>query len=135
MTFAFVICLVGAMSGMEADYTLRAKMSEVVNVGGVCKTSVAEFYQGRGRMPASAAEAECSNAGTANSSAPQVNAGTIRVQAAGALRKRLEDEESGIDFQYTPVCEGGACTGARIVSWECKAGTTVARRFLPTMCR
>jgi type IV pilus assembly protein PilA len=132
--FVFAGILVWSSQYMYADYTVRSRVTELVNVAGVCRTSVREFYQANGRMPSDAHEAKCLDTGTANSAAPRVNAGVIRVEAAGKLRTQLGEEESGVELRLTPVCEG-PCTGKPIVSWDCRTGTNIEPKFLPAICR
>src|SRR6187551_1248789 len=43
------------------DYTVRAKVTELVNAAGVCKTTVAEYYQAKGTMPTNETIAGCSD--------------------------------------------------------------------------
>ena len=121
--------------GRYADYTTRSKVTDLVNVAGVCKTSVAEFYQERRRMPAGEAEAQCGALQGTYSSPARVKDGVITVQAAGKLKAELEGFGSGIELRYTPRCTGGSCNGASIEAWDCKTGTTIQPRHLPAMCR
>src|SRR6187549_3107824 len=85
-----VVAIIGILAAIAIpayqDYIIRSKVTELVNGAGVCKTSVAEYYQTKGTMPTSLMEAGCSDKGTINSAAPQIPAaGQIQVDAAGAL--------------------------------------------------
>ncbi|HET7730974.1 MAG TPA: pilin [Usitatibacter sp.] len=104
-------------------------MTELINAAGVCKTSVAEYYQTKGALP-TGADAGCSTIGTANSGAPVVAAGVITVTAAGGLQTQLG---AGTDaLNYTPVT---AAPGQPITDWDCKTGTTILPKYLPASCR
>jgi hypothetical protein len=71
---------------------------------------VAEYYQSKGKMPASTDEAGCSDKGTANSSSPSVGAGgIITVNATCTLATQLTANGSGVAFLYNPMCNGAAC--------------------------
>ena len=52
-----VVAIIGILAAVAIpayqDYTIRSKVTELVNAAGVCKTGVAEFYQSKGKMPAS----------------------------------------------------------------------------------
>ena len=139
-----VVAIIGILAAIAIpayqDYTIRSKVTELVNAAGVCKTGVAEYYQSKGVMPASRDEAGCSDQGTANSGAPDVGAGgIITVIAAGGLNTQLTANGSGVDFLYNPMCSGAACaadgSSGALTEWDCKTGTTVKAKYLPAQCR
>jgi len=133
-----VVAIIGILAAIAIpayqDFTIRSKVTELINAAGVCKTSVAEYYQSKGQMPG-AADSGCSTVGTANSGAPVVAAGTgvITVSAAGGLATQLTGNASGTDLNYTPTLAGAA--GSAIIAWDCKTGTTIAAKYLPAVCR
>jgi type IV pilus assembly protein PilA len=138
-----VVAIIGILAAIAIpayqDYIVRSKVTELTNAAGVCKTSFAEYYQTKGAMPTSTAEAGCSDKGTANSTAPTVAAGKIQVDAFGSLATQLTGSNSGTSFFFAPGCPaGGDCTGAPIQTWFCdstKAGTTISTKYLPATCR
>ena len=98
-----VVAIIGILAAIAIpayqDYTIRSKVTELVNAAGVCKTGVAEFYQSKGKMPVDTNEAGCSDKGTANASSPSVGAGgIITVNATGTLATQLTANVSG-DYQ------------------------------------
>src|SRR5262245_63763731 len=50
-----VVAIIGILAAIALpaynDYTVRAKVVEMLNMGAVCKTSVAEYYQSKSKMP------------------------------------------------------------------------------------
>jgi len=139
-----VVAIIGILAAIAIpayqDYTIRSKVTELVNAAGVCKTGVAEYYQSKGKMPASTDEAGCSDQGTASAGAPSVGAGgIITVKATGTLNTQLTANGSGIDFLYNPMCNGAACaadgSSGALTEWDCKTGTTVKSKYLPAQCR
>ncbi len=131
-----VVAIIGILAAIAIpayqDYTIRSKVTEMINSAGVCKTSVAEYYQSLGAFPTSATQAGCSDIGTANTIAPTVNSsGQISIVASGTLATQLG---SGTNtFGYTPQT---ASAGAPITAWVCNAApTNILSKYLPATCR
>src|SRR5216683_2975361 len=110
-----VVAIIGILAAIAIpayqDYTVRSKVTELINAAGVCKTSVAEYYQTKGTMPDDATKSGCSTSGTLNSVAPAISAtGDIKVDAAGGP----------------------------ITAWDCTAVNTITNiipKYLPASCR
>ena len=139
-----VVAIIGILAAIAIpayqDYTIRSKVTELVNAAGVCKTGVAEYYQSKGTMPASRGDAGCSDVGTANTTAPDVSAGgLIAVNASGTLATQLTANASGTLLTYNPICGGAACaadgSSGALTEWNCITGTTVTKKYLPAQCR
>ena len=137
-----VVAIMGILAAIAIpaynDYTVRTKVVDLLNVAGVCKTSVGEYYQAKNQLPATTAEAGCSASGTGSASAPVVNAGAIRVTATGGLLSQLTGSGSGTDLVFTPMCGSPptpTCTGAALTEWDCKVASTIMPRYLPGACR
>jgi type IV pilus assembly protein PilA len=129
-----VVAIIGILAAIAIpayqDYTIRAKVTELINAAGVCKTSVAEYYQAIGYMPTDQTRAGCSNVGTANSSPPVVALGLITVTASGTLATQLG---AGTVFSYTPTT---GAAGSPITAWTCNtSATTIIPKYLPATCR
>ena len=138
-----VVAIIGILAAIAIpayqDYIIRSKVTELINAAGVCKTSVAEYYQTKGAMPADTSASGCSTDKTANTIAPDVKTGDINVVADGGLLAQLNSAASGTDFYYKAGCPTvGSCTGAAIAQWFCdatNAGTTIMNKYLPATCR
>jgi type IV pilus assembly protein PilA len=132
-----VVAIIGILAAIAIpayqDYTIRSKVTEMINSAGVCKTSVAEYYQSLGLFPTSATQAGCSDIGTANTAPPAVNAsGQIAINAVGTLMTQLGGSATST-FGYTPKT---ASAGAPITAWVCNtAPTNIATKYLPATCR
>ena len=133
-----VVAIIGILAAIAIpayqDYTVRSKVTELVNAAGVCKTTVAEYYQAKGTMPTDETIAGCSNVGTANSQSPTFTANTIKVDATGGLAGQLG---TGTTYALKASCQG-ACSGPPITSWDCTSaggGTTILAKYLPASCR
>jgi type IV pilus assembly protein PilA len=137
-----VVAIIGILAAIAIpayqDYTIRSKVTELINAAGVCKTSVAEYYQSLGGMPLSAKSAGCSDIGTANSAPPVVTNGEVEITAIPPLATQLG---AGTMFAYKADCSGAACTGGPITAWSCSstgtpaAGTNINPKYLPATCR
>jgi type IV pilus assembly protein PilA len=137
-----VVAIIGILAAIALpayqDYTMRAKVVELVNMAGTCKTSVAEYYQSKSAMPATTADAGCMSSDTLNAKAPTVTNGLILVQAAGGLGVQLTGAGTGDVVVFTPMCGSPAtpaCVGSPISAWDCKLNSTIAKRYLPGECR
>ncbi len=137
-----VVAIIGILAAIALpayqDYTIRAKVVEMVNMAGTCKTSVAEYYQSKSAMPATTADAGCLSSDTLNAKAPAVTNGLILIQAAGGLGAQLTGAGTGDALVFTPLCGAPAtpaCGGSSIAAWDCKLNSTIAARYLPAECR
>jgi type IV pilus assembly protein PilA len=104
----------------------------MINMAGVCKTSVAEFFQSRGTLPATSAEAGCSSQDSLQATAPVVLAGVITTKAVAgkSLNTQLVAHGSGITLTYTPTIVSGSIT-----AWDCFTNTDILGKYLPAVCR
>jgi type IV pilus assembly protein PilA len=137
-----VVAIIGVLAAIAIpayqDYVMRSKVVELLNMAGICKSSVQEYYQARTMMPATTSESGCPSSDTANAKAPIVTNGLIEVQADGGLKAQLLGEGTGTSLVFTPMCGTPAtpvCTGAAVTEWDCKLNSTIASRYLPTECR
>jgi type IV pilus assembly protein PilA len=131
-----VVAIIGILAAIAIpayqDYTIRSKVTELINAAGVCKTSVAEYYQTKGAMPTDITASGCSTTGTVNSQPPDVLTGDITVKATGTLATQLG---TGIKLGYKAKT---AAAGQPITEWDCTAGnkiTDITPKYLPASCR
>ena len=126
-----VVAIIGILAAVALpayqDYTVRAKVSEVVLAASGGKTAVSEAYQTLGHMPATTSAGITSQVSdyVASTAYAYVSAtsGTLTATASGKEAKMA----SG-----TIVLTGTADTNG-VVKWVCTG--TISSKYLPSNCR
>ena len=133
-----VVAIIGILAAVALpayqDYTVRAKLSEVLLAGSAGKVPVAEFYQNRGIMPATGISAGVQNNAT-NKVASVIydkisdTQGRITVTVGTGVHADVDSKT----VAYTGT--GTASTG--IINWVCGGGATnpVPPKYLPSSCK
>jgi len=126
-----VIAILGILMAIAIpayqDYTVRAKVSEGLNVAGAAKLAVAETFQSDGNWPTNNADA-----GLAPANSIQGN-NVASVTISGSTISVAYNNDSNIDTDVL-ILKAGAPGGS--VSWICGwTGTTVEQKYLPSNCR
>jgi len=123
-----VIAIIGILAAVAIpayqDYTVRARVTEGLNMADVAKMAVSEATVASGALPASQA------ATGYTSPAPTANVESIAIA----------DTTGAITITYTKVAGDGTMILTPTLSkngdvtWDCKAGT-LASKFRPANCR
>jgi type IV pilus assembly protein PilA len=143
-----VVAIIGILAAVALpayrEYTIKAKVSEVILAASQCRTTIAEVYQ---TAPAGTSIAPngwgCETTGTTTKYVASVvtdSNGQITVTASGATD--LGDAANGTitltPFQTgnVPAPQGGAIGSAtaQITEFRCRAGT-MPTKFLPGSCK
>jgi type IV pilus assembly protein PilA len=133
-----VVAIIGILAAIAIpayqDYTVRAQVSEGLNLGGGAKTAVTEFFQDRGAWPTSNTEAGL-DAVPANIKGKYVASVTVTLGgAAPSLVTVLYGNDAhaallaGKSLTLTPANAGGS------VTWTC-ASPDLPPKHLPAACR
>jgi type IV pilus assembly protein PilA len=123
-----VVAIIGILAAIAIpayqDYTIRAQVSEGMNLAAAAKAAVAEFYLNRGRAPANRAEAGMSPTATDTSgkyvSSVDVQNGTITITYGNEANAVLL-QNNGQTLALTPYE-----TPDRSVAWRCGAAPAPA---------
>jgi type IV pilus assembly protein PilA len=137
-----VVAIIGILAAVALpaykDYTLRAKMSEVVLAGSACRTAITEAYQTAASLPAANAwgcEVATGSGTKYVDSIATDAAGVITVKATTAF----SDTRANSKFVTMIPMKGAAAAAAvgdAISSWLCGGtGTTIDKTLLPASCR
>ena len=155
-----VVAIIGILAAVALpayqDYTIRAKMSEVILAGSACRTSITEVIQSTsGALPAgglwgcevTTTAAQTKYVKTVNTT----NQGEILVESQ-AVKNTVAGAEGGVVVMVPQTQAGAAITtgGTAIGKWICGGTatgtpgptpgtqtltTTVAPKYLPGSCR
>ncbi len=141
-----VVAIIGILAAVALpayqDYTVRAKMSEVILAASACRTSITEVYQTGGTPPA-ANSWGCEN--TTGGASKYVNKiqtdgnGKVSVLIAAGIKSDVD----GQTVTLVPMLNGAPATTAANMGtgpngWRCGLttdGTTLPLKYLPGSCR
>ena len=140
-----VVAIIGILAAVALpayqDYTIRAKMSEVILALSACRTSITEVYQSGGSPPVANGWG-CEAAG-ANS---KYVAG-VSTDTDGVVTAKIQNIAGAVDTKIVsllPLKDGTngatwtANSGSGLFGWRCGAtidGTDVSAKYLPGSCR
>jgi len=126
-----VVAIIGILAAIAIpayqDYTIRAQVSEGLNLSGGAKAAVSEYTMDRGTFPADNDEAGLSAAGSISGkyvSGVTVATGVITVQYGGDAHALI----TGDELLMTPTTNPGS------IEWVCTS-TTIENKHLPAACR
>jgi len=129
-----VVAIIGILAAIAIpayqDYTVRAQVSEGLNLGGGAKTAVTEFFQDRGAWPANNTQAGI-DATPTNIKGKYVL--SVTVSGAGIVTVVYGIDAhatllAGKNLTLTPFNAGGS------VTWTCASGS-LPDKHLPAACR
>jgi len=128
-----VVAIIGILAAIALpayqDYTVRAKVSEILARGAEAKTSIAEFYSSRGHYP------------TTLASAGVVSTGVHYLKSAGGVAITTTGftlTSSGGEFP--PAAQGKkiqfsvVSTANGVLVWKC-APADMPTKYMPASCR
>jgi len=129
-----VVAIIGILAAVALpayqDYTVKAKVSEVVLAASSCRTSITEAVQsGGGSLPAPG-NWVCESASGA---APSKYVASVSTNATGGIRVTSQALGTGIDGTVFLIPTlNSASTG--VTEWRCGPGTMPAK-YLPGSCK
>jgi type IV pilus assembly protein PilA len=131
-----VVAIIGILAAVAIpayqDYTIRAKVTEVLSVAAAAKTSVSEYYSSIGIMPSGSALSDASGVNTNTVQSTYISAIVFTSTATvGTLTYTLDNLNSDIDADSLVFQGTGSTNG---IVWTCNTGTAPSK-FLPANCR
>jgi type IV pilus assembly protein PilA len=138
-----VVAIIGILAAVALpayqDYTIRAKMSEVILAASACRTSITEMYQTGGTPPGANGWGCESSAGTRYTKQVETDTnGVIKVTIGTGIESTNVDNKIVVLGPYINGTAANATTdfGKAVNLWKCgDTGTTLASKYLPGSCR
>ena len=138
-----VVAIIGILAAVALpayqDYTVRAKMSEIILAMSACRTSITEVYQSGGSGPAA------NSWGCEGVSSKYV--GGLATTQDGKVTATVQNISNAVDGSFVTLVPMANATnpatwannaGEGLYGWRCGAaadGTTVNLKYLPGSCR
>ena len=126
-----VVAIIGILAAIAIpayqDYTIRAQVSEGLNLSGAAKAAVTEFYQDQGAAPASNVEAGL-DAAIAGKYVFSVNVG------ANGVITVVYGGDANANLTGTLLMTPDFVTSPGSVQWNC-SGAGIPNKWLPAACR
>ncbi len=137
-----VVAIIGILAAVALpayqDYTVKAKVSEIVLAASGCRTSVTEVYQSTSgsTLPATWGCETASGASQSKyvASVAVDSVGKVTVTAQGGITGVL----TLVPLANATTAMAATNVGQAVFAWRCGSstdGTTIAHKFLPGSCR
>ena len=128
-----VVAIIGILAAVALpayqDYTIRAKVSEVVIMAAPAKLAVAETTSSLGDL----ASVTAANSGYSFPGATKYVSNVAVTNTTGVVTVTSSVPNATGDIAFVPTPVG---TGTGQLTWSCKtAATTITAKYLPSECR
>jgi type IV pilus assembly protein PilA len=128
-----VVAIIGILAAIAIpayqDYTIRAQVSEGLNLSAGAKAAISEYYMDRGSFPTNNAVAGLSASGTIIGSYVT----DVAVTAGGLVTVTYGNKANSAISAATLLLSPATTAGS--VQWGCAAGAVLVAKWLPAACR
>jgi type IV pilus assembly protein PilA len=129
-----VVAIIGILAAIAIpayqDYTIRAQVSEGLNLSGGAKVAVTEYFQDRGLFPPDNTTAGLADAGQIlGKYVESVGVGNADGIITITYGIDAHDLINGESITLTAVTNAGS------VEWQCASSGTIQQKHLPASCR
>ena len=143
-----VVAIIGILAAVALpayqDYTVRARMSEVILAMSACRTTVTEVYQ-TGGTPPTANQWGCGETGGGGTPIVTKYVAGLTTDADGVVMATIQNISTDVNTKTVtliPLAKAGAAAssasdmGVGLYGWICgSTGSTIDKKFLPGSCR
>ena len=143
-----VVAIIGILAAVALpayqDYTVRAKMSEVILAMSACRTTITEVYQTGGTAPA-ANQWGCGEQGGGGTPIVTKYVQGLTTDVNGVVTAKIQGISTDVNDKFVtliPLKSAGTAAdsstdmGVGLFGWVCgSTGTDVDKKFLPGSCR
>lgn len=133
-----VVAIIGILAAIAIpayqDYTIRAQVSEGLNLASTAKTAVSEYFHDTGSLAMTNAEAGLkTDTEIKGKFVSEIGVGSDGSGVGGEIQITYgRDVHAGIDGKTLLLTPSTTSTGS--ILWSCKS-STIQNRYLPTVCR
>jgi type IV pilus assembly protein PilA len=127
-----VVAIIGILASLAIpayqSYTIRAQISEGLNLAGPLKNTIATLYNENGTFPADNTEAALETPGSYAGnyvSSMTINNGLIEILYGNQANAQIH----GQTVTLTAIPNDGS------VGWDCASGGFILNEYLPTSCK
>jgi type IV pilus assembly protein PilA len=131
-----VVAIIGILAAVALpayqDYTVRAKVSEVILAADPTKVAVAEYYQVNNTMPFGGSVSASTQVSDYVASVAYANTSST---TTGKITVTTSTKDSNISSKQLDFTGTGASNG--VVTWVCASGSTngITAKYLPASCK
>ena len=129
-----VVAIIGILAAIAIpayqDYTIRAQVSEGINLSAGAKAAVTEYFQDVGELPTTNALAGVASADDISGNYVE----SVTVGADGVITV-LFSSGANPDIDGDTITLVPDTTNPGSVTWECQKGADMENRHVPASCR
>ncbi len=134
-----VVAIIGILAAVALpayqDYTVRAKVSEVVLAASACRTSITEIYQSSSSLGAmTGGQWGCEFAAGA-SQGPTKYVASVQTNAVGNIKVTPRGFTTTVIPANAAVLLNPQITNGQVSGWQCGANANMNTKYLPGSCR
>ena len=143
-----VVAIIGILAAVALpayqDYTVRARMSEVILAMSACRTTITEVYQTGGTPPATN-QWGCGETGGGGTPIVTKYVAGLTTDADGVVMATIQNVSTDVNTKTVTLiplskantpASSGTDMGVGLFGWICgSTGSTLDKKYLPGSCR